>query len=60
MIAAIIKSKNAAAIAEIGKVSLGKNILVTKLLLLTTEREPKFTEVVKKVHGNNALYAKIG
>ena len=52
---AIKKSKKAAIIDEIGRVSLGKYIFVTRLLLLTTESDPKPTEVVKNVHGNNAL-----
>ena len=49
------KSKKAAPIDDSGKISLGKNTFVTRLLLLTTERLPNDTEFEKNVQGISEL-----
>ena len=60
MIEAMEKSTKAASIDAIGKISLGKYILFTKLALFTTLLDPKEIDVEKKVQGKRALYENMG
>ena len=60
IIDAIMKSRKAAIIDASGRISLGKYIFVTKLILFTRLGTAKVIDEAKNVHGNSAVYEKIG